>query len=172
MWNSTFKDKPRKPLKRSGFKQKAYKPLKRSILRQLGKSPASLAKQRIQVLLREICMKRDKGCILASVRCRTYMGDIGVVWQADHLISRGNSATYGDSRLVVLICKGCHGWKSVGSNLRKKEYDTLVRRILPPAQVALWDMAEADSHRAHKMDWQLVEICLQKELLELENGRE
>ncbi len=168
MWNSTFRDKPRKPLKRTPFKQKPYT-LKRSTLNKLGKSPTSVIKREIQALLREICIKRDKVCILASKRCNSRVGDAGVVFQADHLLSRSNSATYGDSRLVVLICRPCHGWKSLGSNLRKAEYDALVRTILPPQRVALWDMAELEAgrHKGVKMDWVLVKLALEQELAQL-----
>ncbi len=140
--------------------------MKRSKLRVAGVSDTAKTKKRIQVLLREIVMKRDKGCILRDFRCHTTTQTPGVVWQADHLLSRSNSATYGDSRLVVLICRPCHGWKSLGSNLRKAEYDALVRSILPPERVSLWNMAELQAGRLQgvKMDWKLVEISLQQEL--------
>lgn len=163
-------------MKRSGFKQKPRKPLQakkgfkvtKSVLRQLSKNPTAEIKREIQALVREIVIKRDKGCILRLKRfCG---GDIGfAVLQADHLITRANSATYGDTRLIVCVCTRCHGWKSLGSNRNKKEYDTLVRTLISPERVALWDMAEADSHRPHKMDWQLVKLSLQKELAELSN---
>ncbi len=147
----------------------AKKSMKRSKLRVAGVSDTAKTKKRIQVLLREIVMKRDKGCILRDFRCHTLMGTPGIVWQADHLISRGNSATYGDSRLVVLICKSCHAWKSLGSNLRKAEYDRLVRSILPQERVNLWDMAELQAGRLQgvKMDWRLIELGLEQELKRL-----
>lgn len=160
-WNSTLSAG-------KGFKPHS-KGLKLSVLNKLGKSPAAEAKRHIQALLREICLKRDLGCILRGVRCGRLVGDAGVVWQADHLVSRSNSATYGDSRLVVLICRDCHGWKSLGSNLRKAEYDRLVRQLLAPERVALWDMAELEAgrHKGVKMDWVLVELALQSELAKL-----
>lgn len=150
----------------SHFKVKAQKPLKKSVLRKLGKSPASVIKREIQRLLREICLKRDKGCILRSVRCGAVLGDRGVVWQADHLLSRSNAATYGDPRLVTLVCKSCHAWKSLGSNLRKSEYDRLVRSILLPERVKLWDLAEIEAgrYKGVKVDWLLTELALKKEL--------
>jgi len=43
----------------------------------------------------------------------------GVVLLADHLITRANSATFADSRLVVCVCKSCHAFKSLGSNRHK-----------------------------------------------------
>lgn len=144
--------------------------MRRSVLRRLGKSDTAETKRQIQSLLRDICLIRDRACILHKHRCGAIVGDAGVVWQADHLLSRSNSATYGDSRLVVLICKSCHGWKSLGSNLRKAEYDALVRTILPPERVALWDMAELEAgrHKGVKMDWTLVLLALRRELEVLE----
>ena len=157
-----FKPQPRKPLKaRKGFA------IKKSVLRKISKDPTAQSKVRIQALVREIVIKRDKGCILRLKRfCG---GDVGyAVLQADHLITRANSATYGDTRLIVCVCTRCHGWKSLGSNRNKKEYDTLVRSLLPPERVALWDMAEADSHRTFKADWSLVEVALLRELATLQ----
>lgn len=169
--NSTLET--RTTLRRTGWKRKAKTPLKqglgasrKSVLRKLGKSPVSVQKRKIQALLRQIVMIRDKGCVLAQIRCNRRIEDAGVVWQADHLLSRSNAATFGDSRLVVLVCQPCHAWKSLGSNLRKAEYDRLVRTLLPKERVSLWDMAEIDAgrHKGVKMDWTLVEISLQKEL--------
>lgn len=144
------------------------KPLKRAKLRLQGVSDTAVLKREIQNLVREIVIKRDGGCVLRNTYgvpgCNGYATDGHLVLQADHLISRGNSATYGDTRLIVCVCKGHHGWKSVGSNLRKAEYDAVIRKILSLERVALWDMAEADRFRAHKMDWQLVKLSLEKEL--------
>lgn len=158
MWNSTFPDKPRRPLKKSPFK-----PTNRA-LRKVSKSPVAITKGRIQALLRQIVMIRDKGCILRNVRCGAELGTRGVVFQADHLMSRSFSATFGDSRLVVCVCRPCHAWKSLGNNLRKAEYDTLVKTLLPKERVALWDLAEATKHKPQKMDWTLVELSLISEL--------
>ncbi len=98
----------------------------------------------IQALVREIVIKRDGGCILRNKRrCG---GDVGfAVLQADHLITRANSATFADTRLIVCVCRSCHAWKSLGSNNRKAEYDTLVKTILPADRVALWERCERDS---------------------------
>lgn len=138
---------------------------RRTPMRRKGTSETAKCKARIQALLRQIVMKRDGGCILRDKRrCGAILGQPGHVFQADHLITRANSATYADPRLVVCVCKSCHGWKSLGSNLRKKQYDELVRTILPPDRVALWDKAEQDSWRPSKVDWALEEIALQAEL--------
>lgn len=187
-WNSTLSG-PKKPMKRTQFKRKSYTPLKRSKLRLQGVSSASVAKREIQALVRQIVILRDQGCILDPTKanslyfqstrsiglnplhvppCNGYAKDGHLILQADHLLSRSHSATYGDTRLIVCVCKGHHGWKSVGNNLRKEIYDKLVRQILSPQRIALWDMAEATKHKPVKMDWQLVKVALQAELKALQ----
>jgi len=138
--------------------------MKRTPLAKQSKSPVAVIKRRIQALCREIVIKRDKGCLLRNKRhCG---GEIGkAVLQADHLVTRANSATYGDTRLIVCLCRPCHGGFK---QWHKEEYDALVRTILPKERVELWDRALADMHRPQKMDWQLVEIALKKELKEYE----
>lgn len=154
----------------STFKVKPTKPLKHSKLRLAGVSDTSVIKRDIQDLVRAIVIIRDGGCLLYNLQghgipmCNGYAKDGHLILQADHLLSRSNSATYGDTRLIVCVCKGHHGWKSVGNNLRKAEYDQIVRTILPPERVALWDMAEATKHRPVKMDWKLVLLALKAEL--------
>jgi hypothetical protein len=148
-------------------------------LRVAGVSDVAQTKQRIQDLLRGISIKRDGGCIFRNIwpnsdadlmgapLCGGYRKDGELILQADHLISRGNSATYADSRLVVCLCKGHHGWKSLGSNLRKKQYDEIVRQLLPKDRVELWDRCERDSWRpvrTYSTDWKLAELALKQEL--------
>src|SRR6185437_11487175 len=146
---------------------KTYTPLKvKTSLSTYGKSETATLKQEIQRLLREIVIKRDGGCILRNVRhCGGTVGS--AVLQADHLITRSNSATYADSRLVTCVCRSCHYWKSVGSNRRKAEYDALVKTILPKERVALWERCEMDSWRPTRKgayDWQLAIVALKQEL--------
>lgn len=96
-------------------------------------------------------------------RCNGLPGVPGVVLQADHLITRANSATFADVRLVVCVCRPCHAWKSLGSNRNKAQYDALMRTLLPADRVALWDRCEADSWRPHRTfssDWKLAEVAL------------
>lgn len=147
-----------------------YRQMKaRAALKAMSDSPSAVSKRNIQALLREYVILRDGGCILRNVRrCG---GDIGyAVLQADHLITRSNSATYADSRLVVCVCKPCHAWKSLGNNRRKAEYDTLVKTLLPSERVALWEACERDDwrpNRAGAYDWQVAEAALRHELMEL-----
>lgn len=148
-------------MKRSGFQIKPRKPLRRTKLRIKGISDTSEQKDEIQHLVREIVIKRDEGCILRKYRhCG---GEIGqAVIQADHLISRANSATYADTRLIVCLCRSCHGWKK----WHEKEYEALVRSILPKNRVILWDKCEQDrhAHKTHKADWKMEIIALKQEL--------
>lgn len=134
--------------------------MKRSKLRLEGVSDTAKLKRDIQALVRAIVIKRDGGCILRFKRgCG---GEPGLaVLQADHLVTRANSATYGDTRLIVCLCRPCHGGYK---QWHKPQYDVLVRTVLTPNQVALWDLAEADRYRPQKMDWKLVKLALTQEL--------
>jgi hypothetical protein len=145
-------------------------PLKRRTpLRKKSSSGSSAAKERIQSWLRAIVIQRDGGCVLRHIdpeRCGGYRKDGKLILQADHLITRANSATYADSRLIVCICRNHHGWKSLGSNRNKAQYDALIREVLPPERIALWARAEAESWkptRRYESDWKLEEAALKQE---------
>lgn len=130
-------------------------------MRRKSKTKTAIIKDDIQGLVRQIVMKRDKGCILRHIRhCGGEIGE--TVIQADHLITRANSATYADTRLIVCICRACHGWK----HWHEKEYDATVRKVLSPEIVKLWDRCEADhqAHKTYKMDWVMEKLALEKEL--------
>jgi hypothetical protein len=158
------------PLKRT-------KPLRaHTKIRLAGRSETADTKREIQRLLREIVILRDGGCILRHVTiygvpgCNGYTNSGKLILQADHLVTRANAATYADSRLVVCVCVGHHGWKSVGGNARKKLYDEVVRSLLTPERVELWDACERDQWRPHRTgvyDWKLAEVALTAELVVL-----
>ncbi len=156
-------------MKRSGFKQKLYKPMKRTRLRVKGDNSTALIKEDIQALVRLIVTYRDGGCILRKKRNCSHEAKVenkkvvsDTVIQADHLITRANGATFADTRLIVCICRGCHMWKKY----HEKEYNDLVRTVLPKEVVKLWDRADLDhrAHKTHKMDWVLEKVVLEKEL--------
>lgn len=158
MKRTGFKWKPRKPLKRTPLKRK-------SSLRIAGHSTASQQKREIQSLVREIVIARDGGCVFQIVPshiCSGHANDGHLILQADHLITRANSATYADTRLIVCVCKGAHGWKKY----HEKEYNKLIRTILSPERIELWDKCEADraSHRASPQDWSMHILLLKQEL--------
>lgn len=150
-------------MKRGGF-------LKRTTpLAAKSKSDTALIKEEIQHYLREIGLIRDGGCILRSVhnfdlpQCGGYRNDGQMIYQFDHFISRSNSATFSDPRLGGILCKAHHGWKSLGSNLRKARYDAILRTLLPHDRVVLWDKMEAESWKPAKMNWQLELAALKSE---------
>jgi len=120
-------------------------------------------KREIQRLVREIVIKRDGGCILRHVRhCG---GEIGkAVMQADHLITRANSATFADTRLIVCLCRPCHGGFK---QWHKEQYDALIKTILPKETVELWDRCQHASWKASKMNWKVEIAALKQELSSL-----
>lgn len=160
-----------KPLRRTSLARGNKPLLRKAPLHVEGKSTATQLKKEIQAYLRLLVIHRDGGCVLRNAPgvppCNGYRKDGEMIYQADHLITRGNSATFADTRLVVCLCKGHHGWKSVGNNLRKEEYDRIVRSLLSPDRVALWDRCEAESWRPTKMDWSLELTALKQEYANL-----
>lgn len=154
-------------------RQKAQNSPRRKKLRLVGHSTVADQKKEIQRLVREIVIIRDGGCIFRDKvwhNCTGWAKDGHLILQADHLISRSNSATFADTRLIVCVCKGIHGWKSVGANLRKAQYDEMVREILPTDRLKLWERCEKDSWRPTRTgasDWKLAIISLNQELNKL-----
>jgi hypothetical protein len=154
-------------VKRGGYIQRRT-PLKtKTRIKAVGNSDTAILKDQIQSLVRAIVIKRDGGCIFRAVygvpACNGFRLDGEPVLQADHLITRANSATYADTRLIVCVCKGHHGWK----NWHQKEYEAVVRRIISHEREALWDRCEQDSWRPKRtsaMDWKLAIAALKQEL--------
>lgn len=82
-----------------------------------GKSNLSKIKRQIQAKLREKAIERDETCTIGKypsflpqnwLLCGSYRSDGELVVQAEHLVSRGNSASYGDMDNIVLLCKNHH----------------------------------------------------------------
>ena len=141
-----------------------------------GKSEAALLKEDIQAMVRAIVIKRDGGCILNSIwalggypQCNGRKNNGDLILQADHLVERSNSATYADTRLIVCVCKGHHGWKHFKKS-NHDAYNALVRQILPPDRIALWEKAEQQSWKPHKMNWKLELAALKQELAAYEKA--
>lgn len=139
------------PLKRS------TKPLKRTKLRLVGKSTASEDKREIQALLRQLAIKRDGGCVFAGFeKCSGPL-------QAEHLITRSNSATFGDMRNIICLCQYHHiFWKPTHSRL----YWERVEKIIGAKRWAWVKRAEEDK-RPYKMDWKLIKLALKSDLAKL-----
>lgn len=157
-------------MKRGGFLKR------RTPLAAKGKSDTATIKEDIQALLRAIGLIRDGGCVLRVIpshHCNGYRNDGELILQYDHLISRANSATFADPRLGVIVCKGAHGWKSLGGNRNKAQYDALVKTILEPERVALWEACERDSWkpvRTSMHDWQKEAAYLKTKLKAMQRG--
>jgi hypothetical protein len=157
-------------VKRGGYLQR-YTPLKtKKRIKVVGSSETADLKQEIQDLVREIVIIRDGGCILRNYPghvCSGFANDGHLILQADHLITRGNSATYADTRLIVCVCKGLHGWKK----WNEKEYDAIIRTVISPERVALWDRCHAARYtptRTGAYDWKMAIAALKQELRALQ----
>ena len=130
-----------------------------------GHSTTTQKKDEIQYLVRAIVIIRDDGCIFKKERghiCTGFAKDGHLILQADHLLSRANSATFAETRLIVCVCKGIHGWKSTNSELRKSEYDKRVKKLISKERVILWEKCEEDmhAHKTWKPDWSLAIMLL------------
>lgn len=168
MRRSGFNRKPGKPLKRTPLKRSS-KPMRRSAIRVAGHSTVSDLKEEIQALLREICLLRDGKCVLYGIKCGHEVGMEGMVWQAEHLIERSNSATYADSRLVVLVERSCHFWKHLKKS-NHDQYDEWAKSKMPPERVKLWERCARDAwmpKRTGESDWRLAIVVLKQELAAL-----
>jgi len=140
-------------MKRGGFlKRKTPQHVK-------GHSDTATIKAEIQNLVRDIVIKRDGGCIfrnsydVSSCNGFTKSYPPRLILQADRLITRANTATYADTRLIVCVCKGHHGWKK----WHEREYNTLVKEMIGSEHAKLWERCEQDSWRPKRtsaMDWQ------------------
>jgi len=175
------------PLKRKTPLRASYKPRQGRKLHVLGHSTSAQLKREIQGLVRDIVIKRDGGCIFRDLDkfsfdvlgvkfpltmpafeippCNGYANDGHLILQADHLITRANSATYADTRLIVCVCKGHHGWKSIAGNRWKSRYDAVVKTLIGEERVKLWERMEADRtpHHMGIGDWKLVLVALRAE---------
>ena len=144
------------------------KKMKKTKLRLRGVSDTSVLKDKIQSLLRDIAILRDSGCILRNTRfCGGLPGE--AVLQFDHLITRANAATYAVSKLGVCVCRPCHMWKKY----HQKQYDALVKELISPERVELWEKCEKDSWmpiRTTAYDWKLYVVVLERELKELQDN--
>lgn len=143
-------------------KKYKMKPLKRKSRSELAK-----CKDRIQSLLRQICILRDGGCVLRNYpeagQCGGYRDDGELILQAEHLITRERNISYGDMRNIVCLCKYHHGyWKPQHSRL----YWDLIRKVIGEKRWEWLKRVEADkkSYTFGIWEWNKIEIWLKKEL--------
>lgn len=157
-------------MKRGGF-LKRKSPLKRNTkIRVKGHSTTTEQRDEVQRLLREICLKRDKVCVLSGYMetgaCGPMKKDGKPVYQAEHLNSRSNAISFADSRNCVLLCSRHHiYWKPQHS----KRYWEIIEEVIGPNR---WEWLEevqdfAASHRTYKLDYRLAILALEHELKKL-----
>lgn len=155
------------PLRRTSPIPKIKQAWVRSKLRVVGQTSAAAVKQEIQALLREHAIKRDGGCVLRHYpeagACGGYRKDGELILQAEHLVTRSNSASFADMRNIVCLCRHHHGhWKPEHS-LR---YWKLIERHIGPQRWA-WIQSVLDDrspHRFYLSDWKFIAAVLKREL--------
>lgn len=125
-------------------------------------------KKRIQAVLRQIVIKRDGGCLLRNSpetgKCGGYGPKSGLlILQAEHLHTRANSASFGDTRLVICLCLRHHGYYKPQHS---DEYYKIVRELIGKERSALLTRVQEDrgAHRMYTSDWLMLESVLEKEL--------
>lgn len=154
--------KRKTPLKaKNGFK------VTRSALRKVGKDTVSEVKVRIQALLRKLAIQRDGGCVLRHYgdcgACGGYKMDGELVLQAEHLVTRSNSISFGDMRNIVCLCRNHHSFfKPKYSRL----YWEIIEKHIGEERWKWIKKVEADkkAHRFTLYDWQKIEMSLTQEL--------
>jgi hypothetical protein len=133
-------------------------------------SPTATIKRNIQALLRELAIVRDGGCVLRhdpeAGQCGGYRQDGELIYQAEHLVTRSNSVSYGDMRNIVFLCRHHHGhWKPENSI----RYWRLIEHHIGPVRWA-WAQRVLDDrapHRFYVSDWKAIELALWAELKDI-----
>ena len=145
--------------------QKRYE---KNQVKKSSKSPVALCKKRIQALLRESAIRRDKVCVMSHYPEAGECGGYGkkskkLILQAEHLNSRERNFTFGDMRNIVLLCKNHHFY------FKKKHgalYWSLIRKHIGEKRWAWVEMVIQDKkvYKMNSMDWVLIEIALSTEI--------
>lgn len=163
--------KRKTPLKSGGFLRRG------TALRARGSSDVSETKERIQALLRDTVIITDGGCILRFYSeagpCGGYTNAGDLILQAEHLVTRANSVSYGDLRNLVCLCRDHHlKFKPQHGRI----YWELIERYVGPERWAWIKSVEADerAHKPHRFtlyDWQKIEMFLRTKLAAMQEGR-
>ncbi len=131
--------------------------MKRTRLRLVGISTTAESKKEIQSLLREICIKRDQGCVL---RDYADTGRCSGPLQAEHLNSRSNTVSFADTRNIVCLCRTHHiFWKPQNS----QRYWEIIEEVIGPTRWEYVKKVIADK-KAYKVDLKLAIVALKQEL--------
>ena len=156
-------------MKRSYLKRKT--PLKRGgRLRVVGHSPAAEIKREIQRILRLLVIKRDGGCILRDYPqtgvCGGYAKNGELIYQAEHLHTRSNAASFACLDLVVCLCQRHHIYYKPQ---HADEYYQIVKKHIGEKRSKLLKAVQED-RKAHKIDWKLQLFGLQLKLEDYEKN--
>lgn len=141
--------------------------MKRTKLRMRGISDTSVLKEQIQAALRDVVIKRDKGCLLRDYKetglCGPYKKDGKLVLQAEHLNTRSRMISFADSRLAVCLCQRHHiFWKPQNS----ARYWEIIEEMIGPKRWELFQQVKSD-YKTHKVDLKMALIYLRQELKEM-----
>ncbi|MCL4399719.1 HNH endonuclease [Patescibacteria group bacterium] len=132
--------------------------MKKSYLNKIGKHPVSQAKRRIQELLREYVLLRDKKCVICAAHGKDSRGR---VMQADHIFSRAIAATFSNLDNVILICQPCHGfWKPA----HPLEYSEIIKEKLGKKKYEKLKYLSQTTLHMTARDWELEEKRLKQEI--------
>jgi len=138
--------------------------MKRCRLRIKGISTATELKAEIQDLIRTIAISRDGGCVLRHYSeagpCGGLRNDGKLILQAEHLVTRSNSASFGDMRNIVTLCRNHHLFYKPQHS---REYWDIIRKHIGEER---WDWIKRveQDHSPHKVDWKLVRIVLEQQI--------
>ena len=145
----------------SKLKSKTRKPLN-----QHAKTDTEECKVRIQAILRDIVIIRDKHCVYGTHPEATPCDE--TVMQCDHLVSRARPHLYHDTENVVLVCKKHHGWKSAFGNANKEIYDRRIQEVISKERwAALKDKEKLSPAPYSIKEWLEIEVKLVDELEKL-----
>lgn len=136
-------------------------------LRVVGQSDRTDVLANIQTLLRQLAIRRDKGCVLRHYSeagaCGGYRKDGELILQAEHLNSRKHAVSYADMRNIVCLCRHHHGHFKPEEPLL---YWDLIRHHIGEGRWAWLQRVIADqrAYRFYLADWKAIEAALREEL--------
>lgn len=110
---------------------------------------------------------RDNGCVLRfypeAGDCGGYTKAGDLILQAEHLVTRANSASFAELDNVVCLCQRHHGYFKPQHSLL---YWSLIERHIGPERwrkVQAW-LHDARPHRMTERDWVMASLVLRQEL--------
>ncbi len=140
--------------------------MKRTKIRLVGHSSTAEIKRDIQATIRQLGLLRDGGCVLRNYPaeaggCGGFRNDGGMIYQAEHLVTRSNSASFGDMRNIIILCRNHHMYfKPQHSSL----YWDIVRKHIGEERWKWFIKMRDDTTPMRSTDWKLVKLVLEADL--------